>query len=475
MNKILVEGIKNDDTMIPNAENTAILKSTINGSLILPGDADYDETRKIWNGMFDKRPGVIVRCKNASDVAGSVNFARDNDLLIAIKGGGHNSAGTASCEDGMMIDLSLMQNVEVDPQKLTAKAEGGCLLGAVDKATQEHGLAVSSGIISHTGVGGLTLGGGMGWISRKHGFSVDNLISAEVVTASGEMVHASADENPDLFWAIRGGGGNFGIVTSFEYKCADIGTELYSGPIVKQFEDASEYIKFHREYVRNMPDEMTIWMVIRHAPPLPFLPEDVHGKLVVLVPFVYLGDPEKGRELTQPIRDFGVTLGDGSAMHPWVGWQSAFDGLVDHGARNYWKSHHLKDLSDGCIDQILSFAESLPSDECEIFIPHMEGAPSRIPADATAFSHRSTPFLLNIHTRWRNKTDDEPCIAWAKNFHGSTEPFSQGVYVNFLSEEGEARVKDAYTDTVWKRLVQLKDKYDPTNMFRLNQNIKPPS
>ncbi len=459
--------------MIPNAENTTGLNSAILGNVILPGEDSYDEAREIWNGMFDKKPGVIVQCKNISDIAKAVNFARENTLLLAVKGGGHNSAGTASCDDGMMIDLSLMQNVDVDPSSKIAKAEGGCLLGEVDKATQEHGLAVSSGIISHTGLGGLTLGGGFGWISRKHGFSVDNLLSAELVTAKGEIVHASKDENPDLFWAIRGGGGNFGIVSSFEFKCADIGTEVYSGPVVKRFEDVAEYIKFHREYVRKMPDEMSIWMVVRHAPPLPFIPEEYHGKMVVLIPFVYLGDAEKGKELMQPIRDFGETIGDGSGMYPWVGWQSAFDGLVDHGARNYWKSHHMKGLSDECIDVIVKYASIMPSDECEVFIPHMEGVPSRVKANETAFSHRSTPFVLNIHTRWRDSSDDEKSIEWARGFSDETKPFSQGVYVNFISEESESRAKEAYTPEVWNRLVKVKTEWDPENLFRVNQNIKP--
>lgn len=313
----------------------------------------------------------------------------------------------------------------------------------------------------------------MGWISRKHGFSVDNLISAEVVTASGDIVIASKDENSDLFWALKGGGGNFGIVTNFEFTCADIGTEVYSGPVVKRFEDVKEYIRFHREYVKTMPDEMTIWLVIRHAPPLPFLSEDVHGKLVVLVPFVYLGDPEIGKKLMQPIRDFGETLGDGSAMHPWTGWQSAFDGLVDHGARNYWKSHHMKGLSDECIDVIVDYAAKMPSTECEVFIPHMEGAPSRIGSDETAFSFRNTPFVLNIHTRWREEKDDVKCMKWARGFFEETKPFSHGVYVNFISDEGESRTKEAYNPKVWDRLVKVKKAWDPENLFRVNMNIKP--
>jgi FAD/FMN-containing dehydrogenase len=423
--------------------------------------------------MFDKKPGVIVQCRNKYDVVSAVNFARENNLLLAVKGGGHNSAGTASCDDGMMIDLSLMQHVEVDTTKNSVKAEGGCLLSAVDKATQEHGLAVSSGIISHTGVGGLSLGGGFGWISRKHGLSVDNLISAELVTASGDVVEASKDKNADLFWALKGGGGNFGVVTNFEFQCADIGTEVYGGPIVKRFEDAKEYIQFHREYVRTMPDEMTIWMVLRHAPPLPFLPEEHHNKLVVLIPFIYLGDPEKGNELMQPIRDYGETLGDGSGMMPWVGWQSAFDGLVDHGARNYWKSHHMKGLSDDAIDVILDYASTMPSDECEVFIPHMEGAPSRVGPEETAFSYRSTPFVLNIHTRWREHSQDEACVKWARDFHADTKAYSHGVYVNFISDEGENRTREAYLPEVWDRLVKVKTQWDPGNLFRMNMNIKP--
>jgi hypothetical protein len=293
------------------------------------------------------------------------------------------------------------------------------------------------------------------------------------VTAAGKIEEVSPTENPDLFWAIRGGGGNFGIVTSFEFKASIIGTEVLSGPIVKMFENIKEYLQFHRAYVRTMPDEMTIWMVIRRAPPLPFIPERMHGKLVILVPFVWLGDPEEGQKLIQPIRDFGETIGDGSGLQPWCAWQAAFDGLVSHGARNYWKSHHLKDLSDDCIDILKSFALTMPSEECEYMIPHMEGAPSRVTTNATAFSHRNTPFILNIHTRWQNKVDDEKALKWAKDFHQATEPFSQGVYVNFLSDEGANRVKQAYTTEVWNRLVVCKRKWDPNNLFRMNQNIDP--
>ena len=452
----------------------ADLKSAFKGNILQKGDDGYDDARTIWNGMFDKYPKVIAQCTSTDDVIASVNFGRENDLLIAVKGGGHNSAGTAVCDDGLMIDLSLMNGIRINSSDNTAGVQGGCLLGDVDKATQEHGLAVSSGIISHTGVGGLTLGGGFGWISRKYGLSVDNLLEADVVTADGKLVKASSSENPDLYWAIRGGGGNFGVVTEFKFRCADIGNEVYSGPIVKKFEDLKSYIQFHREFVKTLPDEMTVWMVVRKAPPLPFIPEEYHGKLVVLLPVVWLGEESEGKKMLQPIRDHGETIGDGTAMHPWTGWQSAFDGLVEHGARNYWKSHHLKNLSDDCIEQIKKYAELLPSDECEIFIPHMEGAPSRVEADATAFPHRSTPYVLNIHTRWREDKDDERCLQWARDFQSATEPFSQGVYGNFISDgEGAGRVRQAYTNDVWDNLVECKRKWDPKNLFRMNQNISP--
>ena len=281
-------------------ETVSGFRNLIEGPVVLPGEPGYDEARAIWNGMFDKKPAIIARCLHPKDVSQSVKYARENQLLIAVKGGGHNSAGNAVCDDGMMIDLSLMQQVEVDPDNQTVKVEGGCLLGRVDEVTQKHGLAVSAGIISHTGVGGLTLGGGFGWISRKYGLSIDNLLAVTIVTADGSIIRASDTENTDLFWAIRGGGGNFGIVTTFEFQAANIGTEVYTGPVVKRFEDAKEYIRFHRDYVRNMPEEMTIWMVIRHAPPLPFIPEEYHGKLVVLIPFVWLGDEEEGASSFSP-------------------------------------------------------------------------------------------------------------------------------------------------------------------------------
>lgn len=449
------------------------LKSAVRGEVMLPNDSGYEEARKIWNAMIDRHPAVIVRTIGTNDVIQAVNFARENNLLVAVKGGGHNVAGNSVCNGGIMIDLSLMRSVHVNPGNSTVRVDGGCLLGDVDIETQRFGLAASAGIVSHTGVAGLTLGGGFGWISRKHGLTVDNLLSADVVTANGEALTASRNENSDLFWGLCGGGGNFGIVTSFEYQCAKIGAEVFSGLIVHCFEDAKKYIQFHSEYVRTLPDEMTAWMVVRHAPPLPFLPESVHGQMVVVVPFVYLGDSKEGERLIKPIREFGKVHGEAMGMHPWATWQSIFDGLVSHGARNYWKSHHLNELSDACIDTIIEYAGKMPTNECEVFIPHMEGAPSRVPETETAYAFRKSPFVLNIHTRWQDSADDERCLAWAKDFHSATQQFAKGVYVNFLSEEGEDRVKEAYTEKVWNRLVELKNNYDPDNFFRMNQNIKP--
>ena len=472
MNAINVTNIDGGLTTIdPN--QLAELGSGFRGQVLIAGQHGYDHARQIWNGIFDKKPAVILRCVGTSDVVRAINFARENRLLLSVKGGGHNSAGTAICDDGVMIDLSLMRRVLVDPKEQTAHVDGGALLGDVDHETQLHGLAVSAGIVSHTGVGGLALGGGFGWISRKHGLTVDNLVSAEVVTAQGSVVTASAEENSDLYWGIRGGGGNFGVVTNFKFNCANIGTEVYSGLIVKRFEDARRYMQFHRDYVRELPDAMSVWMVVRHAPPLPFLPEDVHGKLVVVVPFVWLGSPAEGESLLKPLRDVTPAHGEVIGMTPWVAWQSGFDALVDHGARNYWKSHQLMNLSDDCIDKVLEYAIRFPSEEVEVFIPHLEGAPSRVAETETAFAHRNTPFLLNIHTRWQDAAADERCLTWVKEFHDATREFAKGVYVNFISQEGEARVKDAYTPEVWDRLVKVKKDWDPDNLFRVNQNIKP--
>jgi FAD/FMN-containing dehydrogenase len=464
---------KNPIIMTPELSRIDGLKSIVKGPILLPNTPEYDEARAIWNGMFDKKPALIVQCTSISDILECVYFAKTYEMQLAVKGGGHHSAGTSMCDDGIVIDLSLMNNISVNEEHKTITVEGGALLQDVDKESQKYGLVVSAGIVSHTGVGGLTLGGGFGWISRKYGLTIDNLIAVRLITAGGEVITASETENPDLFWAVRGGGGNFGIVSHFIFKAQKVGPKIYCGPIVKKFEDFKEYAKFHNEYVKTVPDELTIWMFVRYAPPLPFIPEEYHGKLVVLLPFAWLGDKADGDKVLEPLRNFGETIGDGSDMHNWVDWQSTFDGLVEHGARNYWKSHHLADLPEDCIDVINEYAQKLPHAECDIMLAMMGGAPSRIPSDATAFPHRNTPFVLNIHTRWREESDDEKCMEWSRGFHKATEPFSKGVYVNFVSDLGEKRTHDAYSDEIWERLVDVKTKWDPNNMFSMNQNIKP--
>ncbi|WNJ19684.1 FAD-binding oxidoreductase [Pontibacter sp. G13] len=445
----------------------------ISGKLLKPGTTSYDDSRALWNGMFDRRPSFIAQCESTEDVVQAVNFARDHQLLLSIKGGGHNSAGTGCCDQGMAIDLSKMNRVAVHAGSKRVFVGGGALISDVDAATQQFGLAVPAGIISHTGVGGLTLGGGFGWLSRKYGFTVDHLVSAEIVTAAGEVLRIDKTNHPDLFWAIKGGGGNFGVVTEFEFDCVDAGPEIYSGAIVKAFEDRVSYLKFHRDFVEQMSEDLTAWTVMRHAPPLPFIPEQYHGKMVMLVPFCWLGDEESGREATQPIRDAGTTLGDGSAMHPYVGWQQAFDPLVSHGARNYWKSHHLKSLSDDCIEVLADFANRLPSAETEIFTAHMAGATTAPGRPELPISMQGCPFVLNVHTRWRNRADDDTCIQWARDFHAATQPFANGVYVNFLTDQNQARAKAAYNEKTWNKLVEVKQKWDPSNLFRVNMNIKP--
>ncbi len=449
------------------------LESRLRGYTVRPGSEGYEEGRKIWNAMIDRKPSVLVRCLGTHDVIEALAYAREHELTVAVRGGGHNVAGNAVCDDGLVIDLSCMRTVRTDPSTKSTRVAGGALLGDVDFDTSRYGLAVSAGIVSHTGVGGLALGGGFGWISRKHGLTVDNLISADVVTADGRTLTASATENPDLFWAIRGGGGNFGVVTSFEFRCAEIGREVFSGLIVHPFRYAKEYLRFHRDYVRTLPDETTVWMVIRQAPPLPFLPEEVHGQMVVAVPFVHLGDPSEGEQLIRPLREFGAPCGEAVGMHPWTGWQSMFDALNSHGMRNYWKSHYLEELSDEAIDVVLKYAENLPGPQCEVFIPHMEGAPSRVPEGETAYAFRRAPFVLNIHTRWEKAEEDERYIGWARDFFTDTKRFARGVYVNFLSDEGQERVRDAYSAEAWRRLQEIKKKYDGDNVFRMNQNIPP--
>ncbi len=463
-----------DEDMI-TVEGDAIeeLGQRLQGDVMAPDHPDYDEARRPWNAMIDRRPGLIARCTAAGDVVTVIRFARDNGLEVAIRGGGHHIAGNSVCEGGFMIDLSRMKTVEVQPGDRTARVGPGATLADMDGATQAHGLATPLGVNSTTGIAGLTLGGGFGWLSRVHGLTVDNLASADVVTADGERLHASEDENSDLFWGLRGGGGNFGVVTSFEYRLHDVGPEVLSGLIVHPFDDARTVLDRYREFAENAPDAVNPWFVVRKAPPLPFLPEDVHGELVLILPVFVAGDMEAGKELVAPLRAVGKPIADVIGPHPYTGWQQAFDPLLTPGARNYWKSHNFTTLEDGALDAILDYAERLPSDHSEIFVGRVGGAAGRKPSDATAYPHRDAEYVMNVHTRWEDETDDDRCVAWAREFFGVMSPYATGgVYVNFMPEDETERLKAAFGSN-YDRLAALKKRYDPDNFFHLNQNIAP--
>jgi FAD/FMN-containing dehydrogenase len=448
-------------------------KPGFRGSVLLPGEAQYDEVRQIWNAMIDRRPALIARCASADDIVHAVNFARKHALLVSIRGGGHNIAGLACCDDGLMIDLSLMKGVKVDPAARRAKVEPGCTLADFDAAAQAHGLATPLGINSTTGVAGLTLGGGFGWLSRKYGMTIDNLIAAEVVTADGKQIHASETENADLFWGLRGGGANLGVVTSFEFRLHPVGPNVLSGLIVFPFDQAKAVMTKWARFTETMPDDLNVWMVTRKAPPLPFLPEKAHGKEMVALAMCYAGDPAQGEKLIAPIRGFGSALGEFIGVQPYTAWQQAFDPLLTKGARNYWKSHNFTRIADGVIDKIVEYAAILPSPQCEIFIGTIGGQTGRVAPDAMAYSSRDANYVMNVHGRWETAAEDERGIAWARKFFKESQPFaSAGAYVNFLTQDETDRVAFAY-GAAYARLGQLKKKYDPTNLFRVNQNIKP--
>jgi FAD/FMN-containing dehydrogenase len=453
--------------------NVDEFKAHFRGGVLPPGDAGYDEVRQIWNAMIDRKPALIARCVRPEDVVQAVKFARKHDVLVSIRGGGHNIAGNAVCDDGLMIDLSLMKGVQVDPNARRATVGPGCTLADFDAVAQAHDLATPLGVNSTTGVAGLTLGGGFGWLSRKYGMTVDNLLSADVVTADGSRVRASETENADLFWGLRGGGGNFGIVTSFEFQLHPVGPNVLSGLIVFPFDQTKSVLTQFARFTETMPDDLNIWMVTRKAPPLPFLPKEVHGREMVALALCYAGDPTDGEKLIEPLRSFGTAYGEHIGVQPYTAWQQAFDPLLTRGARNYWKSHNFTKLSDGAIDVIIEFAGKLPSPQTEIFVGTLGGQTLRRAPGAMAYSSRDVNYVMNVHGRWESAAEDGRCIAWAREFFAKSKPFaSAGAYINFLTEEETDRIAFAYGAT-YKRLVDLKKKYDPTNFFRMNQNIKP--
>lgn len=445
------------------------------GRLITTDHADYDTARAVWNGAIDRRPRLIARCIGTADVVAAVRVARDHGLEIAIRGGGHNVAGTAVCNDGIVIDLSAMRGVRVDSAGRTAWVQGGALWGDVDHETQAHGLATTGGIVSHTGVAGLTLGGGVGWLMRKHGLTVDNLLAADVVMADGERLRASEDEHPELFWALRGGGGNFGVVTSFEFRLHALGPAVLAGPILWDATDTGEVLRFYRNFVRDAPDELGTVVRFGTAPPLPVIPEGLRWRPVVMVGACYAGPIEEGEQVLRPLRGCGTPLLDLIGPTPYVGFQSALDSTVVHGWNYYWKSTYLPELRDDLIDVIAGHAFSCSSPRSYVAMFHLKGAVSRVAEGATAFGNRQAAHAITLDAVWR--PGEELCnqdTAWTREFFAALGRFREGVYVNFLGgDEDPDRVREAYGDSVYDRLVAVKTKYDPDNVFHHNQNIRP--
>jgi FAD/FMN-containing dehydrogenase len=449
------------------------LRAGFSGRLTLPGDPGYDEAREVFNVMHDRRPGVIARCASTDDVVAAVNFARGNDLLVAVRCGGHSVAGTSVCDGGILIDLGGLKRIEVDPVAKTARAGGGVLWGEFDAATQEHGLHTPGGRVTTTGVGGFTTGGGYGWTSSKHGLTCDNLISAEVVLADGSVVTASEEENEDLFWGLRGGGGNFGVVTEFEYRLHDLGPVVLAGLALWPIERAPEVLRGWRDYVDGAPDELSSACVVLTAPPEEFVPDHLKGRTALGMAVIYVGDPKEGATVVQPLKDLGPDLDHVQPM-PYTAFQAALDPTAPRGKRSYWRGEYLQGLSDEAIDTFL--AHGVPLTEAgppfsQMIVFRIGQGVARTADDATAFSHRDADYLFHPISLWEDPGDDRRLIAANREFCEAMRPYATGgAYLNFTPED---RVRDAYGVAKYERLVALKDTYDPGNLFRLNQNIKP--
>jgi FAD/FMN-containing dehydrogenase len=443
------------------------------GELVGPGDPDYEVRRRVWNGMVDRRPALIARCVGEDDVVAALRAAREHGLVVAVRGGGHNVAGNAVCDDGLVIDLSAQKRIEVDAAARTARVEPGVLLGELDRATQAVGLATPTGNVSLTGVAGLTLGGGLGWIARKHGPACDNLIAAEVVTADGERVRASVEENPDLLWGLRGGGGNFGVVTSFEYRLHPVGPEVIAGGVLHSFADAPEVFRFFADFVATAPDELSVVASTFRASAAMPIPAEQVDQLVIVLAVCYAGDRAEGERALSPLRAFGHPLADFIAPMPYTALQSASDAAYPDGQHNYWKSHFIDEINDDVIATLIEHAPRMASPRSSFYFQHLGGAISRGRADDAAFGHRDGVFDFAILTVWEDPGETHAHLAWARDLFGAMQPHATGVYVNNLVVEGSDRVKAAYAPDTYRRLVALKDVYDPQNIFRLNQNIAP--
>lgn len=443
------------------------------GEVLGPADPGYDEHRRIWNGSFDRRPAAIVRCAGVADVIAAVKAARATGLPPAVRSGGHSFPGHSVADDALMIDLSPMKGVRVDPERRTARVQAGVLLGELDRETQAFGLAVPAGIVTHTGVAGLTLGGGIGWIMRKHGLSIDQLVSVDLVTADGEFVQASADENADLFWGVRGGGGNFGIVTEFEFRCVPLGTHVLAGPLIWPMEKSGEVLRFYREWVADAPDELMTIVIHRIAPPLPFIPAELHGRHVVMVICCWAGDVEAGEEFVRPLRRFSSPAADLCTVKPFLEHQAMFDPAFPPGRWYYFKSCDVAELTDEIVDITVERSLRIASPFTSFPIWQLGGAVARVGEDETAFTGRTGGFTYNIGGATETAEGFDEEREWVRSFWSALEPWHLGVYVNFLGDEGSDRVRAAYGAAKYDRLRALKRKYDPDNIFRLNQNISP--
>jgi FAD/FMN-containing dehydrogenase len=443
------------------------------GQLVHAGDAAYDENRAVFNGMIDRRPSLIARCTSTNDVAAAVKFAQSAGLPMSVYGGGHGVTGAAVIDDGLVVDLRELNAVAVDTSKKVARVAGGATWGDVDAATQVHGLATTGGRVSTTGVGGLTLGSGSGWLERKFGFVCDNLVAAEVVTADGRVVTASSTENADLFWGLCGGGGNFGIVTAFELQLHDVGPVVFGGLLVYPRPVARELVKFYREFVRAAPDEVGSGLAFLCAPPEEFVPKEVQGQPVIGVVCCYAGPAEEGEAAYKPLRDFGPALELVQPM-PYVAVQQLLDAANQKGARNYWTADFLADLPDAAVEVLVEHTEHPVSPLTQIILIPGGGAPARVDDNATAFGQRNAPFNLHLLSMWSDADDDDENIAYTRAFANAMKPFTTGqVYLNFIGDEGLKRVESAFGAEKWRRLTELKQKWDPTNVFSHNQNIPP--
>ena len=440
------------------------LRGSLRGELLCSSDDAYNEARLIWNAMFDKRPALIVRCTEVSDVISSVNFARTHSIPVAVRGGGHNVAGSGACDGGLMLDMSRMKSLRVDPANRTARAEPGLTWGEFDRETQKFGLATTGGICSEAGIAGVSLGGGYGWLMRKYGLALDNLVSVNVVSADGQLRTASATENADLFFGVRGTHSNLGIVTLLEYRLHPVGPMVISGLVLHPLEKAGEVLRFYREYTAQVPEEMSAWAAMLTSP-------DGHPMVAIVV--CYIGPIETGEEVVRPLKEFGPPVADMIQPMPYVNAQSLMDQAFPRGRHNYWKSSLLRELSDDAIDTLVEKFSRVASPYSSVLIEHLGGQVSRVGKDETAFDHRDAPYDLVIMPMWTDPAESEKHIQWADELWQAIQPVSSGgVYVNYLGNEGAVRVKAAY-GTNYERLVALKNKYDPTNLFRFNQNIKP--